>query len=109
LEQLRTFTELKKNLKKDFSGLLPVKIAVLGDTATQLLAQALRGCGYDNGLALEIWEAEFNQVHRQVFDNDSELYAFNPGVVIIFHSRINYLPGTITQINKQHLQKPNLR
>jgi FkbH-like protein len=83
---LRTFTELKKNLKKDFSGLLPVKIAILGDTATQFLAQAIRGCGHDNGLAIDIWEAEFNQVQRQVFDNESELYAFNPGVVIVFQS-----------------------
>jgi FkbH-like protein len=101
LEHLRTFTELKKNLKKDFAGLLPVKVAILGDTATQFLATALRGCGYDNGLALEVWEAEFNQVQRQVFDNGSELYAFNPAVVIIFQSSHKLLAKYNHADNKQ--------
>ncbi|MES2330066.1 MAG: HAD-IIIC family phosphatase [Bacteroidota bacterium] len=84
--QLKTFTELKRNLKKDFSGLLPMRVAVLGDSATQFLTQALCGSGFDSGLALEIWEAEFNQVERQVFDDSSELYAFGPEVVIVFQS-----------------------
>jgi FkbH-like protein len=83
---MKTFAELKKNLKNDFSGLMPLKIALLGDTATQLLAQALRGSGFDNGFDLKIWEAEFDQVQRQVFDKDSELYAFDPAIVIVFQS-----------------------
>ncbi len=40
------FIELKKNLKKDFSGLKKVKLALLGDSATQFLTQAIRGHGY---------------------------------------------------------------
>src|ERR1700676_4801622 len=83
---MQTFSELKKNLKKDFSKLKTIKIAILGDTATQFLMQALRGAGYLKGLDLRIWEADFNQVERQVFDSSSELYAFKPEIVIIFHS-----------------------
>jgi FkbH-like protein len=61
-------------------------LAVLGDTSTQFLAQALRGLGYDNGFNLEIWEADFNQIERQVYDLSSELYAFKPEMVIVFQS-----------------------
>jgi FkbH-like protein len=83
---MQTFSELKKNLKKDFTNLKPVKIAVLGDTATQFLIQALRGAGYEKGFNLQIWEADFNQVERQVFDPSSELYEFKPEIVLIFQS-----------------------
>jgi len=80
------FAQLKKNLKKDFSGLKQVKIAILGDSATQLLSVALRGMGYDHGFDLDIWEADFNQVERQVFDPTSELYEFAPEIIILFES-----------------------
>lgn len=83
---MKIFSELKKNLKNDFSPLRSVKIALLGDTSTQLLTQALRGTGFDMGFDFLIWEADFNQVELQVFDPKSALYAFAPEVVVIFHS-----------------------
>jgi len=83
---MKTFTQLVKNLKNDFSKLKSIRVAVLGDSATQFLSQALRGTGYDYGLDLNIWEADFNQIERQVFDPTSELYEFNPEIVVIFHS-----------------------
>jgi FkbH-like protein len=83
---MQTFAQLKKNLKKDFSGLAVVKVAVLGDTATQLLVQALRGAGYEEGFDLQIWEADFNQIERQVFDDNSELYEYKPDIILLFHS-----------------------
>jgi len=83
---MQTFAALKKNLKKDFTGLQTVKLALLGDSATQLLSQALRAAAWDSGINLEIWEADFNQIDRQIFDKESELYVFNPAVVLIFHS-----------------------
>ena len=81
-----TFSQLKKNLKKDYSSLKVIKVAILGDTATQFLLQALRGAGYDYGFDLQIWEADFNQIERQVFDPTSELYRFKPEIVIVFQS-----------------------
>lgn len=83
---MKDFLQLKKNLKKDFSNLKKIKVAVLGDSATQFLIQALRGTGFDNGLDLQIWEADFNQVERQVYDPGSELYEFDPKIVIVFQS-----------------------
>src|ERR1022692_218509 len=83
---MKDFSQLKKNLKKDFSRFKKIKLAVLGDTATQFLIQAMRGTGFDNGYDLQTWEADFNQIERQVFDNASEFYAFGPELVILFQS-----------------------
>jgi FkbH-like protein len=83
---MHSFSQLKKNLKKDFSGCKKIRLAVLGDSATQFLVQALRGEGFEKSFDLETWEADFNQVERQVFDASSELFEFKPQIVIIFHS-----------------------
>lgn len=79
-----TFQELKKNLKKDFSGLRTLKLAVLGDSATQMLVQAIKGYGYDNDIKFEIFEADYDQIELQVYDNGSELYQFDPEFILIF-------------------------
>ena len=83
---MKTFSELKKNLKKDFSNLSKIKVAILGDSATQFLAQAIRGQGFENNFNLDIWEADFNQIDLQTNDSGSELYTQNPDVVIIFQA-----------------------
>jgi len=83
---MKIFSELKKNLKNDFSNLKSIKVALLGDTATQFLKQALRGTGFEYGLDLQIWEADFNQIERQIFDPASELFEFAPEIIIIFQS-----------------------
>jgi FkbH-like protein len=82
---MKSFNELKKNLKRDYSELKTVKLAVLGDTATQLLVQAIKGSGFEKSINLEIFEAEYDQVNRQVLDPDSELYNFDPDYVLIFY------------------------
>lgn len=82
----KNLSQLKKNLKGDFSKFKKIKVALLGDSATQFLVQALRGTGFDYGFDLIIWEADFNQIERQVFDPTSELYIFKPEIVIVFQS-----------------------
>lgn len=83
---MKNYNQLKKNLKKDFSALQTIKVALLGDTATQFLVQSIKGLAYDYGYNLDIWEAEFNQIERQVFDPTSELFTFKPELVILFQS-----------------------
>lgn len=83
---MKAFSQLKKNLKHDFSAHTAIKVALLGDTATQFFAQAIRGLGYDKGYDLQIWDADFNQIERQVFDPFSELYEYQPEIVIVFQS-----------------------
>ena len=75
---MKELSELKRNLKKVFSGLKKVKIAVLGDSATQFLVQAIKGTGFDHDLNLEVWEADFDQIQQQVFNPSSELFEFEP-------------------------------
>ena len=101
---MKNFTELKKNLKKNFSNLKHIKVAILGDTATQFIKQAIQGLGYDEGFNLELWEADFNQIERQIFDLTSELYEFNPEIVIVFQSSHKLL-GKYNKIKpEQHLK-----
>lgn len=99
---MKTFIELKKNLKKDFGDLPKLRIALLGDSSTQFLKIALKGQGYENGFDLDIFEADFSQIERQVFDLSSDLYDFKPEFVIIYHSTNTLLQ----QYNKlEHTQK----
>lgn len=78
--------ELKKLLKKDLTGLPSVKLALVGDTATQLLATAIKGTGVERGLHVNLFEAEYNQVERQLMDPTSELYAFDADIIVVFQS-----------------------
>jgi len=80
------FAALKKNVKRDFTGFKNIRIAVLGDSATQLLVQAIRGYGYEEKIRFECFEADYDQIERQILDTSSDLYQFNPEYVLIFHS-----------------------
>jgi len=80
------FKELRNNLTKDYSGFKSIKIAILGDSATQLLIQAIKGYGYTEKINCEIYEADYRQIEQEIVNLDSELYKFNPEYVVIFES-----------------------
>jgi len=84
------FKQVKANLKKDFTGFKKIKVAILADSATQYLAQAIRGVGYEKKLDIEIWEADYDSVDITVRDEGSELYRFKPDFVffVSFFSKI---------------------
>ena len=81
-----TFKELKRNIKKDYTGFKEMKIAVLGDSPTQLLAQAIKGAGYNQQLNFNVFDADYNQVDRLTLDITSELYNNKAAYTIIFES-----------------------
>ena len=81
-----TFKELKRNLKKDVSALPTIKVSLLGDTATQFLATAIKGEGIERGYNIDFFEAEYNQVERQVLDPTSDLYAHDAKYTVVFQS-----------------------
>lgn len=83
---MKTFNELKKFLKQDLTTLPAIKIALLGDTATQFLATAIRGEGVERGYNINLFEADYNQVERQFLDPSSELYQFDADIIIVFQS-----------------------
>jgi FkbH-like protein len=80
-----TFAELKRNLKAPAGGLPVVRLAVVADSATQLVVQALRGYAFAVGIHLQVFEADYDQVDLQVLDESSELYRFDPEFVLLWH------------------------
>ena len=82
---MRTLRELKKLAKEELNA-PKVKVALLGDTATQLLVSAIKGEAVDRGIAVDLYEGEYSQVERQLMDPTSELYEFNAEITIIFQS-----------------------
>ncbi|NMA36941.1 MAG: HAD-IIIC family phosphatase [Papillibacter sp.] len=82
--ELKTLTQLQKNLKKDASPFPVFKLAVVGDCSTQLLCTALKGTAYDEGINLRVFEADYDQLQAQLMDKESELHAFGPRAVLIY-------------------------
>lgn len=80
------FNTLKKSLKGDLSSLPRLKIAILGDTATQLITTAIRGVGSLRGYNIDMFEADYNQVERQFMDPTSDLYKFDADFIVVFQS-----------------------
>lgn len=83
---MKTFQELKRLTKHIPEGLPTIKVALLGDSATQLLGTAIRGMGVERGFCIDLWEADYNQVERQILDPTSGYHQFGADYTIIFQS-----------------------
>lgn len=83
---MNTLQELKRSLKKDLSSLPIIKIALAGDSATQLLATAIRGTGAVRGYNIDLFETEYNQVEQQLLIPTSDLHQFDADFIVIFQS-----------------------
>lgn len=81
-----SFKQLSRNCKHREVASAAPRMALVGDTATQFLATALRGEAINRGYDLELFEAEYNQVERQFLDPSSELYAFEADYIVLFQS-----------------------
>jgi len=81
---MKDYFQLRKNLKKDFSSMPKMKVAVLGDTATQFLGEMIRAVAYERVLNIEIWESGYNQIETQIAVSNSELYAYKPDIIVLF-------------------------
>ena len=78
--------QLKRLLKQDNSHLPSVSVALVGDTATQLLASAVRGAAVSLGFNIDLYEADYNQVDQQFSDPDSELHCSGAQWIILFQA-----------------------
>lgn len=67
-------------------NLSEVKVALLGDSATQWLAIATKGMAVKYQLKLDLFEADYNQIEQQIFDPTSALYEHQPEFIIICKS-----------------------
>lgn len=86
MRTIPSFLELKRNIKNIQTDTKKIKIALLGDSATQFLNTALKGMALQENLSIDLYEAEYDQIKQEILDTDSELYHFQPEFVIIFHS-----------------------
>ncbi len=80
-----SFIELRTGLKNIIEG-SPVKLAILGNVATQLLATAIEGNAKLEGINLEVFDADYNQIAFQLMDPQSETYAFRPDFVLLYEA-----------------------
>lgn len=85
IDYMKTLRELKKLAKVELEA-SKLKVALLGDTATQLLVTAIKGEAVDRGISLDLYEGEYSQVERQLMDPTSELYEFDADIIVIFQS-----------------------
>ena len=98
------FKQIKRLLKQDLSGLPEVKVALLGDTATQFLATAIKGVGAERGYNVNLFEAEYNQVERQVLDPTSDLHAFGAKYTVVFQSTHKLLePYSLNELTAERV------
>ncbi|MGN0216103.1 MAG: hypothetical protein ACI4BG_06150, partial [Prevotella sp.] len=81
-----TLKDLKRLAKQPAASSPVVRVALIGDTATQFLATALRGLGVAKGYNIDLFEAEYNQVYQQFMDPDSELYKHDAEFIVLFQS-----------------------
>ena len=95
-----SFSVLKKNLKKDITNLKTIKLALLADSASQFIHQAIKGYGVELKLNIDIYEADYNQIDRQVYDPSSELYEFKPDFIVIIRSAEHLLNDFYKQASR---------
>jgi len=105
-----SFNDVKKNIKEDYSGFARIRLALMGDSATQLFRMALRGWAFREKIDLEIFEADYDQIDRLIFDETSELYSFDPAFIVLFQTTAKLkqqfyaLPKTrVRQFAQDHL------
>ncbi len=62
-----------------------VRLALIGDAATQQLASLLTVLFAEQGVRLEVWEGPFDATELQAYDPNSELYRFAPDFIAIMN------------------------
>jgi len=83
---MKHFLDLKRNLKTDVSAFPELKVSLLGDTATQFLADALRGEAIERGFRLNLYEADYDSAESEILNLSSGLYVSGAAYTIIFQS-----------------------
>jgi FkbH-like protein len=83
------FNALKKLSKKTLlNDAKTIKVAILGDFASQLFRIAIEGIGVEKGFRFEIYEADFDQIDFQILNPQSDLYVFQPDWVVILQNNV---------------------
>lgn len=78
--------EYKKAIKNRARNGKIIRIAIVGDNATQFLTTSIQGEAILRGYNPEMYEADYNQVEMQVMDPNSDLHNFKADYTIIYQS-----------------------
>lgn len=78
-----TFKELRKASKQNFDG-LKIKVAVLGNCATQFFSTSVQGYSKLSGLNIDVFDADYNQIDAQLLDPSSEVYECKPDSIVLW-------------------------
>lgn len=73
----------KRLQRHPLPALRKARIALLGSFTTRLIKPLLELAAFRDGVAAEVYEAEYGMVHQEVLDPASGLRAFRPDVVIL--------------------------
>ena len=76
---------------------LPIRLALLADSATQLITQAIIGYGLASAIDYTLYEPN-DHTDQDVFDPSSDLYAFHPDFVITHLFVIVYEEPTLRRL-----------
>ncbi|MFC1730982.1 HAD-IIIC family phosphatase [candidate division KSB1 bacterium] len=71
------------SLAENSDNLPEIRVAVLGDFATQQLVKILKASLHKKGYFPRVYEADFNAIQTEIFSPDSHLYSFQPDYVYI--------------------------
>ena len=77
------FRELQKKSKENVEG-KQIRVAVLGNCSTQFFSQAIEGYGKLSGINISVFDADYNQIDAQLLDSASEVFSFDPDIVVIW-------------------------
>ncbi len=61
-----------------------IRLAVLGNSATQFFSKAIEGCARLSGLNLNVYDTDYNQIDMQLLNDQSEVYRFMPDEILLF-------------------------
>ena len=76
-------TALRKNLKLDTRNYPVYRVALLGDSATQLLGQALKGYAIERKSQIDLFESDYDQIDLQLGHPASDYHSFQPDYTFI--------------------------
>lgn len=79
------FSRLERNCRQPVTEeMMHYKMAVLGNCSTQHLAKAVKGYAYEMQIALDVFDADYDQIDAQILNTDSEFYDFAPEFTVLF-------------------------
>jgi len=81
---IRRFKKIESDYyQQSKTNLLEKKIAILGSYSTQFLTDAIKLYLYSMGISPKFYEAEYDSIASDILDQNSDLYQFQPDILII--------------------------